>query len=348
MSTYEVLAFDKDIEEQLDLDPNLLAVGNGVIDLKVGLLQPGRPRQRLATAIPTKYKAAPAPMIDAFFSDIFNGDQDVISYMQRLLGYGITGHTSAQVWAIWTGSGSNGKSLLQDILKQLLGPFAVMMPSELLFDTGKTTAGASTPHLQTLIKKRIGFKDESKADKANILNEELIKTVTGSSTITTRPLYRDFIEFKPTHLPILLCNKKPRLNILDAAMMRRIVVVPFPNKYTSRDAKQDPYDASNPTHRLRDDHLLERLCSKDGQEQLLTWLVHGAKEWYEKGLGPMPEQISKAFDAYREENDTLATFIAESCTVDPKANVNASAFLQAYNLYTGRSHQAENAQRADG
>ena len=100
-------------------------------------------------------------------------------------------------------------------------------------------------------------------------------------------------------------------------------------------AKTNPYDASNPTHRLRDDHLLEKLSSKDGQEQLLTWLVHGAKEWYAKGLGPMPDQISKAFDAYKEENDTLATFIAESCTLDPKANVNASAFLQAYNAYAG-------------
>ena len=335
VQTYEVLSFDKDIEEQLDLDPDLLAVGNGVVDLRAGLLQPGRARQKLATGIPTKYRDAPTPMIDAFFNSVFNEDQDVISYMQRLLGYGITGHTSAQVWAIWTGSGSNGKSLLQDILKQLLGPFATMMPAELLFDTGKTTAGASTPHLQTLIKKRLGFKDESKAEKANILNEELIKTVTGSSTIITRPLYKDFIEFKPTHLPILLCNKKPRLNILDSAMMRRIVVVPFPNKYTSRDAKQDAYDESNPTHRLRDDSLLEKLSSKDGQEQLLTWLVHGAKAWYEKGLGAMPEQISKAFDDYKEENDTLATFIAESCSMDPKAKVNASTFLQAYNAATG-------------
>jgi len=333
-TTFETLSFDADIEEQMDTNPDLLAVGNGVVDLKKGTLERGMSFYKLATGISTKFQDSQTPLIDAFFSDIFNGDQDVIRYMQRLLGYGITGHTSAQVWAIWTGSGSNGKSLLMDILRQLMGPFAVMMPAELLFETGKTTAGASTPHLQALIKKRLGFKDEGKAEKANVLNEELIKTVTGSSAIATKPLYKEYIEFSPTHLPILLCNQKPRVNVNDSAMMRRIVVIPFSNVYTSPDSKAIPYDPSNPNHRLRDDELRGRLMSKAGQEQLLRWLVAGAAEWYKLGLGAMPDVVSKAYDCYREESDVLGTFITECCNVGQGLTVNASAFLQALNTHT--------------
>ena len=335
LQTYETLSFDGEIEDQLDINPDLLAVGNGVIDLPTGVLVAGKGSHKLATAISTKYHAGPTPLVDSFFSDIFNGDQDTIDYMQRLLGYGITGHTREQVWAIWTGVGSNGKGVLMTILKQLLGPFALMMPGELLFETGKTTAGASTPHLQTLIKKRIGFKDEGKADKANVLNEELIKTITGSATITSKALYKEFTEFQPTHLPILLCNQRPHINIHDAAMMRRIVIVPFTNIYTSPDSKSNPYDSTNPSHRLRDDTVVQRLTAKEGQQQLLTWLVEGAKQWYEKGLGKMSEQISRAFDDYRSENDLLGAFIAEQCTVDVKMSVNAAAFLQAYNTFSG-------------
>lgn len=331
LATFETLSFDPDIEDKLDTNPDLLAVGNGVIHLPTGELHTGKGTHNLSIQLPTAFHDAPTPMIDAFFTDIFNGDQEVISYMQRLLGYGITGQTRAQVWAIWTGSGSNGKSLLMGILKKLLGPFAVMMPGELLFECGKATAGASTPHLQTLIKKRIGFKDEGKGDKQNILNEELIKTVTGSSSITTKPLYKEYLEFKPSHLPILLCNRKPHINIHDDAMLRRIVVIPFTNVYTSPSNQINPYDPSNPYHRLKNEQLQERLETEEGQQQLLTWLVAGAQDWYTQGLGALPGLLGKAFDDYRNENDLLAAFISERCTIHPSATVNATAFLQSYN-----------------
>ena len=338
LQTFETLSFDVNIEDQLDMNPDLLAVGNGVVDLTAATLRPGKTYDNLSLAICTDYRPdTPTPMIDSFFRDIFNGDQDVISYMQRLLGYGITGHTREQVWAIWTGVGSNGKGICQDILKELMGPFAVTMPSEVLFETGKTSAGASTPHLQTLIKKRLGFKDEGKSDKQNVLNEELIKTVTGSSKITSKALYKEFTEFQPTHLPILLCNKTPHINVEDTAMMRRLIIIPFSNVYTSADSKCNPFDATNPNHRHKDDTLRGKLLSQEGQEQLLVWLVKGAKEWYERGLGAMPGAVGAAYDRYVEDNDTLTAFLRECYEVEEGRNTHAPAFLQAYKEYSGRS-----------
>ena len=333
VQTFQTLSFDPDIEDSLDTDPDLLAVGNGTVELPTGKLRPGKTSDRLSLSLAAAYlEDGPTPMIDAFFADVFNGDAATVAYVQRLLGYGITGHTREQVWAIWTGVGSNGKGVLMAALKKLLGPWCVMMPGELLFETAKTTAaGASTPHLQTLIKKRLAFKDEGKSERQNVLNEELIKTLTGSSTIVTRPLYKDFIEFEPTHLPVLLCNRRPRINVNDPAMMRRVVVVPFTNIYTSPDSRDNPFDPANPHHRIRDDLLPARLLSEDGQAQLLTWLVRGAVAWHAGGLGRMSEAIGAAFDSYREENDTLTAFIAERCTRDRAAAVNASDFLRCYN-----------------
>ena len=164
-----------------------------------------------------------------------------------------------------------------------------------------------------------------------MLNEELIKTVTGSGTITTKPLYREFMEFQPTHLPILLCNRRPRVNVNDQAMMRRIVVIPFTNIYTSTDSKTNPYDSANPHHRLRDNDLEAKLSSQEGQEQLLSWLVRGAVAWYQRGLGAMPEAVGQAFDSFHQENDTLTSFIRDSCILDKDATVNAKQFLDAYN-----------------
>lgn len=333
VQTFQTLSFDADIEDHLDTNPDLLAVANGTVELATGRLRPGKTSDRLSMAVAASYlEDGSTPIVDAFFADIFNGDVDTIAYMQRLLGYGITGHTREQVWAIWTGTGSNGKGVLMSMLKKLMGPWSVMMPGELLFETSKTTtAGASTPHLQTLIKKRLAFKDEGKSDRQNVLNEELIKTLTGGATIVTRPLYKDFLEFEPTHLPVLLCNRRPRINVNDPAMMRRVLVVPFTNVYTSPDSRDNPYDSHNPNHRLRDDLLPARLLSEDGQAQLLTWLVRGAVAWYASGLGKMSDAIGQAFDNYREENDTLSAFIAERCVKDPAATVNASEFLRAYN-----------------
>lgn len=249
----------------------------------------------------------------------------------------MTSNLRQQVWAIWTGSGSNGKSLLMSMLMALLGPFGVTMPGELLFETGKTTAGACTPHLQCLIKKRMGFKDEGRSDKTNVLNEECIKTVTGSTSIATKPLYREYIFFQPSHLPVLLCNKRPRINIRDDAMMRRIVVIPFDNIYTTRDSKQIPYDSTNPHHRLCDFELRGRLLSEEGQRQFLTWLVRGARAWYGSALGVMPGAVGAAFDSYREENDHLSAFIADRCTVSPQLEVSASDFRHAYLAYSSLS-----------
>ena len=182
------LMLDESITEMLDTNKNILACQSGVIELTTGTLRKATPRDYLSRAVNAEFFDInrPTPDIHAFFDSIFNGDKEVISYMQRLLGYGITGHTRAQVWTIWTGVGANGKSTLLDLLIALFGPsmFAVP-PKEVFFQAGKQgQAGGHTAHLCTLQGKLFIAREER--DATDQLDTALIKSMTGESEITTR------------------------------------------------------------------------------------------------------------------------------------------------------------------
>ena len=261
--------------------------------------------------------------------------------MQRLLGYGITGHASEQVWTIWTGSGSNGKSLLISTLQKLLKPIWVAMPRECLFDSGRRqTEGGPTPHLLPLVNKRIGAREEKVVQAT--LNEEIIKQVTGQSTITARGCHdKHYVDFTATHLPILVCNSMPSVDVDDQAMMRRIIVVPFNNIYTTPQDNLRPYDGANPAHRLKDAGVEQKLKSDQGLHQLLKWLVEGARAWYKQGLGGQPAPIREGLDMYINENDKLSEFVRTSCETGPDLYVNAADFRAAFIADSGQKIRQE-------
>ena len=152
LECYKQMFFDTETEKRLNMNKDILVVGNGVIDLRNGILREGLELDYKTIMIDTTYDPAIATDdIDAFFSSIFNDDQELIEYVQRLLGYAITGHTSEQNWCIFTGEGSNGKSLLMSIIEKLMGKYYVTAPHEIFFNSGrKTQAGAATAHLATL------------------------------------------------------------------------------------------------------------------------------------------------------------------------------------------------------
>ena len=340
------LMWDENLSAKLDSNPDLLGVANGVIDLQQGLLRKGVPDDYVSTCLPSEYATCDTSDISTFIGSLFNHDATVVSFMQRLLGYAITGHTREQVWVIWTGSGSNGKSLLIKLLEDLMGPLCVTMPREAVFDSGKRSSeGAPTPHLIPLIGKRLGIREEKAATAT--LNEELIKQVTGESRITARGCHeKSYVSFTATHLPILVCNSRPPLDVDDQAMLRRIIVVPFHNVYTTPSDPIRPYDPSNPTHRIKDPTLAAKLQTPEMQQQLLAWLVEGAKQWYQHGLGEQPVLLHAELQDYICENDKLSDFIRNSCTVGKELTVNAAEFRQAFISDSGTKVKQEDLKKA--
>jgi len=329
---YRQLYFDSTAEEKLNINKDILVVKNGVIDLKTGLLREGEESDYTTIMLNVNYtENTNTPDISAFFDSVFNDDRELILYLQKLLGYAMTGHTSEQIWCIFTGEGSNGKSLLMSIIEKLMGPsYYKVAPYEVFFKCDrKTQAGGATAHLSTLKDARICVKEE--ADPTDTLNIELMKMLSGESTITSRGLYeKHFLSFVPTVLPILLCNHKPAFDVDDYAMTRRIVVIPFTNIYVDINDAKRPYDENNPRHRLRDNSLRSKLMLDNQQEQLLNWLVAGAVKWYVEGLGEQPQAAKDAFNNYFTENDKLGQFIDNCCTKGSELHVNAGEFKRVF------------------
>ncbi|KAF8976748.1 hypothetical protein BGZ46_007992 [Entomortierella lignicola] len=309
---------DNEIESKLDTNPDLLAVHNGIINLQTGECRSGLPEDYMVTKLDTDYNGLKSSTkdIDEFMLDIFDNNTELIEYVKKLLGYAITGHTSEQCWLILTGSGGNGKSLLVGLLEKLLEKWYVTAPYEIFFKNSKRTqAGGASPHLGTMNGARI-------------------------CKAPSRALYaKDYETYQPTALPILICNHKPTIDVDDAAMLRRIKVIPFTNIYTSPEDPSRPYNPHNPRHRQRDPNVRKKLLTKYSQEQLLVWLVQGAVKWYAEGLGKLPKCMEDAFSAYCLENDKLGEFIEDYCEQSPEYKVNAGEFRDAFKLSLGSGIQ---------
>ena len=312
----------------LGSERDVLCCDNGVIDLRTGELQAHHPRFLCHTALVVQWRGLEfdTSEVDDFFADIFNGDADVIKYMRRLLGYGITGHTREEVMAIFYGAGGNGKGILNQMLQSLLKDYYCTMSKDCVIKNERGSAkNAATPHLAELRQKRIGVCDESEDQEK--LDDASIKLATGGSGINCRLLYSNPITFTPSHLPVLMTNHKPILNVEDGGMLRRLITVPYANNYKP----PEEFDANDPTHRLRDNTLKDRMMSAPVLEQFLVWLVRGSIEWYHAGgLGPKPPALDAAMREYVEENDILGQFVSQFCRRKRGARVETKLFKHQY------------------
>jgi putative DNA primase/helicase len=317
--------------EEWDSRPTLLAVKNGVVDLTTGDLRAGDPDDYLRTAAPTDWRGLHAPCArwQTFLAEILEpiDDQDagtraeqtqqIVRFLQRLLGYGISGHSTEHVLPIFWGVGRNGKDTLLETLSHVLGSVAGPASTDVLLARADRS-GAAQPYLYDLWGKRLVWASET--NEGARLNAGQVKLVTGGGRIKTRPLWGNLVEFAPTHLLILITNAKPHAASDDYALWKRILLVAFQQRFV------DNPDASK-GEKQRDAGLGEQLAAE--ASGILAWLIRGYLAWQTKGLSP-PEAVQLATKRYQEEEDTLALFIAERCNPDPGARVAGKALYDAY------------------
>ncbi len=152
--------------------------------------------------------------------------------------------------------------------------------------------------------------------------------MTGEGTMTGRALFSHTVPFRATHLPILLANYLPKININDPAMLRRLIVVPF-NMIFKEEAEMD-YE--NPHHRLKDKELGDKLGTTECQQQLLTWLVKGAVAWQRDGLPLLPDKMKVAMQSYVADNDHLQDFLDQSCELGAGFEVMTTRFHDLFKV----------------
>ena len=291
-----------------DTDPWLLGCMNGVVDLKIGELRPGRPEDRITMNTGIAFDPdAQCPRWLQYLDEVF-GDPELIDWLWRALGYSLSGDTSEQCVFMGYGSGSNGKGTLVGAVRASMGDYAWDAP----FSTFELHQRSGIPNdLATLEFRR--FVSSSETNDNTRLNEARVKALSGQDPITARFLHREFFSFEP-HLKLwLFVNHKPRVTDDSYAFWRRVRLIPFVRQFAG--------DAV-------DRNLKGKLRAE--APGILAWLVRGCLEWQQKTLAPMPRSVEAATQAYRAESDVLAGFISDRCVEHPQAAAKAADLYKAY------------------
>jgi putative DNA primase/helicase len=280
--------------EQLDQRPMLLTVRNGTLNLQTGTLGP-HTRGDLATKlVDIDYDpAATCPVWLRTLDTIFAGDASLIEYVQRAVGYSLSGDTREQVLHLCHGTGANGKSTLLDVFGLLAGEYGQQADFTTFLER-RTDAGPRND-VARLAGARLVRSSEVGENKR--LNEGLIKSLTGGDVMTARFLYSEDFEFKPQFKLWLAANHKPVIRGTDYAIWRRVRLIPFEVTIAPEQ---------------RDDSLPHKLRAE--LPGILAWAVAGCARWLEQGLSA-PDRVLAATQAYREESDTIGAFIADRCEV---------------------------------
>jgi putative DNA primase/helicase len=310
--------------DDFDADPWLFACANGVVDLKTGELLEGRAEQNITRASEVEWQGIDyaAPSWEKFLNEIFRDNRELIEYMQRVLGYGISGLTVEHIVPVlWGETGRNGKGTLVETVLRIMGDYADPIESEMLLDSGraKSSAGPS-PDIMDLKGLRIAFASET--DQHRRFSTARVKWLSGGDTLKGRwPHDKQPVSFQPSHLLMLMTNNKPHAPSDDAAFWERIHLIPFELSFIKN------REIQGENERPADIYLKEKLLEESAG--ILAWLVRGAIAWQQRGIDP-PFLVLEASAEYRRDEDDLADFIDEECYLDPDAECSAKDLYQRF------------------
>ncbi len=292
----------------LDSDPWSLALHDATIDLRTGGARP-RTREDLVTRVVSlrHEPLAECPRWLLFLNEITDGDEALVGFIRRAVGYSLTGRTDEACIFLIVGRGRNGKTLLIEIIRALLGPYAAAADFTTFTERRSEAARNDLARLQG-----IRLVTASESARGTVLDEALIKSATGGDTVSARFLYREFFEFRPVMKVWLVSNHLPMIRGDDLGIWRRIRLVHLP--------KPIPFDKVDPK-------LGEKLHGE--LPGILNWAIAGAVEWHERGLAP-PDAVKVATIDYCAGMDTLGEFLETSCTTGADLRVAAAELHAAY------------------
>lgn len=295
----------------LDTHPWLLNAQNGTVDLHTGELRDHDRADFLTQIAPVDFDPdAPCPVWDAFLASSLTSALMVL-YLQRLIGYSITGLTTEHCLLFFHGDGNNGKTTFFTALLETLGDdYGCAAPPDLLF----MPRGAGAPHpteIASLYGKRLASCAE--IGEGQILDEPKVKRLTGGDPIRCRRMQEDWWTFTPTHTIFMAGQHKPKISGVDLGIWRRVKLIPWTVIVSVAD---------------------KALPAKLRKERagILAWCVRGCLAWQQDGFAE-PETVLAATAQYREDSDFLGQFLSSTCVLDPDGRVTLRTLRERYELF---------------
>lgn len=296
---------------EFDANPYLAACENGTLDLRIGDFREHSPADKITLRFPVSFDInAECPHWDAFVESIFGGNADTIRYVQRAVGYSLSGLTNEDALFFLIGSGANGKSVFRSALEMLFGDYR----SEISIGALLTTTSDSNVDYQKARLKgaRLAFTDEVPENKR--FNESQIKAITGRDTILARNPYEKPYSFQPTHKLWLIGNHKPAITGTDNGIWRRINIIPF-NVIFPKEKQIKPSQFHS--------------WFRSELPGILNWALRGWLDYQANGLMP-PEEVVAATSEYRSEQDQIGAFIEENLKSAPGALIRTATLFSTY------------------
>lgn len=301
--------------DDINANPSLLNLRNGTIDLNSAAFRKHDRGDLLTQMAEVSYDAkADCPTWKETLSLIFDGDAELIRYVQQVLGYSLSGDVGEHILPIAYGHGCNGKSTVWNCVLELAGDYGAVANDSLLL--GENSAHPTEK--AALYQKRIVAISEP--EQGSRMRESRVKELTGDSLITARRMREDFWTFRRTHTFWLSTNHLPRVNGTDEGIWRRIKLIPF---------EVDLRDKVEP---IADFHL--QLVEQEGAG-ILNWLLEGLRDYYQRGSFSEPETVRRWNQRYRGDQDHIGCFVADCCVVGECYMAPASRLFEAYKEWGG-------------
>lgn len=314
--------------DDFDSDPFLFCCKSGVVDLRTGAITSHNREQMISKYSPYEVEHGTPKAWLKFLDEIFEKKSDVVEYIQRVLGYSMSGSTREQCMFMLIGDGSNGKSLLLEIMNKAIGSYGATSNVDILLEKRNQTAG-NLGDVARLNKIRNVITDEAKlGDK---LNESAIKTLTsGIGKIVARFLYGNEFEFTPIFKIFMASNYRPVIRGTDHGIWRRIRTIPF--NVVIPDDKQDK-------------DLIHKLSAE--LPQILGWMIDGCIKWQADGL-VTPKSFEESTREYRAEMDVVQRWLDEVCEFKASYRTKSSELFKNFSQYAKVNREFEMSHTAFG
>ena len=298
--------------EVFDADPMLINVLNGVVNLRTGELKPHSPELLITKLAPVMYNPeAISEVWETFIRTVTGGNEELVRFLQKAVGYSLTGNTSEDVLFFVYGPTATGKSTFLEAIKSTLGDYAKISDFESFLK--RSGNGGPRDDIAMLEGARVVISVE--VDEGKRLAEGLIKQLTGGDTIACRPLYKSTIQFLPVMKLWLAANHKPKVSAEDGAMWRRIRILPFD--------KTIPEDKRDPSLKAKLKNTTEV------GPTILAWAIEGCLLWQQEGLKP-PKQVRDASEEYRQSQDIIGEFVDDQIEACEGERLAKSKVYEAY------------------